>query len=130
MGDHQQRFSVGKDWKNWTQYKLDTSKEDERTIEYMSYAWAPKSCVLPEFNAKVFAEKLGKNALYIVGDSLSDQQFVALACALGAQIQSVGQAASMFIAQTSNDMVSERRLPDPYLILYDWLRTLGTQPQE
>jgi hypothetical protein len=115
MGQHVTEFSKKSDWKNWTQYQIDTASEDVRTIDYMSYEWVPQSCSLPEFDAASFAKKLGNNSVYIIGDSLSDQQFVALVCALGSQVESVDmygarhavtQASSDFIGMVSNELNS------------------------
>jgi hypothetical protein len=106
IGQYVKEFSKRSDWKNWTQYGIDTAKEDDRTLEYLSYEWKPMSCSLPEFNAAAFAKKLGKNSIYIIGDSLSDQQFVALACALGSEVKSIDGASSEFIGTVSNQLNS------------------------
>lgn len=49
----------------------------------MSYKWEPETCSLAEFDPDKFVELLGSRKIFLIGDSLSDQQFHAMACLLG-----------------------------------------------
>ena len=83
LGPLTRRFARTNSWKNWTQYASDTSHEDQRVVAYLGWQWQPKTCSLAAFNSPGFVSALGQRKIFMIGDSLSDQQFHALACAIG-----------------------------------------------
>ncbi|XP_074583744.1 protein trichome birefringence-like 38 [Curcuma longa] len=54
--------------------------------DYLKYRWNPDSCDLPRFNGVDFLTKFKGKKIMFVGDSLSENQWMSLACMLHAAV--------------------------------------------
>ena len=56
--------------------------EETRVLEAMRWQWRPKGCRLHEFTPAAFLKLIGKNNVYMIGDSLTADQGESLQCVL------------------------------------------------
>jgi hypothetical protein len=82
LGTTTKGFASTNKWKDWEQYKKDTAHDDERTQDYMRYNWVPDQCTLQQTDSEKLYGLLANRNLFMLGDSLSNQHFVSLACTL------------------------------------------------
>jgi hypothetical protein len=123
----------GEDLLKWERHVLKLRADEARVLRALRWEWQPSDCSLVPFDAGKFRQLLGAGTLFMVGDSLTEQQWASLACLLGVTdsergvhsdpIQALSEAAEEHFNALLPDGEELLGAPQPVF------REVGNQPQ-